>query len=139
MRSIKPILFAEDDDVDQEAVKRCFEQLRIANPLIVVGDGEQALAYLQNDSKEKPCLILLDLKMPKMDGIELLRHLKVDKRLKLIPVVMFTSSAEEQDKVNSYNLGVAGYIVKPPQHREFLEAIRTLDLYWTLNEVPPLS
>ncbi len=136
MKDSKPILLLEDDLVDQESVKRAFKTLCIANPLAIANNGEEGLAQLRNKANRLPCLVLLDLKMPRMGGIEFLDKIKKDEQLKQIPVVMFTSSKEEQEKIASFKLGVAGFIVKPSVQEQFLEAIRTIDLYWTLSETP---
>ncbi len=136
MRDTKPVLLLEDDEVDQESVSRAFKALRITNPLVIAGNGEEGLVYLLDKANKLPCLILLDLKMPRMDGLEFLREIKKDEHLKQIPVVAFTSSKEEQDKVESFKLGVAGYMVKPSAQEKFLEVIHTIDLYWTLSETP---
>ena len=137
MKDTLPVLLAEDDSVDQQAVQRAFKQLHITNPLVIANDGEEALSYLKDTANKKPCLILLDLKMPKMDGLELLGQLKADDCLRRIPVVVFTTSKEEGDKARSFDRSVAGYIVKPPTHEQFVDALRTSDLYWTLSELPP--
>lgn len=136
MKDSKPILLLEDDLADQEAVKRAFKVLKVTNPLVIGNNGEEGLAYLRNQANRKPCLILLDIKMPKMDGLEFLREIKKDEELKQVPVVVFTSSKEERDIVESFKLGVAGYIVKPSNPENFFETIRTIDLYWTLSETP---
>ncbi len=137
MHAIKPVLLAEDDEVDQQAMKRCFKELHIKNDLVVTNNGEEALTYLRNGGKrDKPCLILLDLKMPKMDGIEFLREVKRDAKLKAIPVVVLTTSGLERDKTESFDLGVAGYMLKPPEHLKLVDIVRTIDLYWTLSEWP---
>ncbi len=136
MKDSKPILLLEDDLVDQESVKRAFKALRITNPLAITNNGEEGFAHLRNKANRLPCLILLDIKMPRMGGIEFLDEIKKDEQLKQIPVVMFTSSKEEQEKITSFKLGVAGFIVKPSVQEQFLEAIRTIDLYWTLSETP---
>jgi len=136
MRSSKPILLVEDDRVDTMTVKRALKDLKVTNQLICTINGEEALEYLRNDSNKKPCVILLDLNMPKMNGVEFLRIAKADETLKKIPVVVLTTSEEEQDVVESFDLGVAGYIVKPTNYKKFVEAIRAVDLYWTLSELP---
>jgi DNA-binding response OmpR family regulator len=91
---------------------------------------------LRNTGNERPCIILLDLNMPLMNGIEFLKEFKQDSDLKKIPVVVLTTSKEEEDKINSYNLGIAGYMIKPVDYIEFVEVVRTIDLYWTLSELP---
>ena len=138
MRGIKPVLLAEDDKIDQEAVKRSFKQLRINNPLVIVSNGEEALGYLRDGKKEKPCVILLDVKMPRMGGIEFLKVIKADENFKRIPVVAFTTSDEEKDRLGSFNLGIAGYMLKSADYAKFVGVVRTIDLYWSLSELPPL-
>jgi len=129
-------LLVEDDAVDTMTVRRAFKDLKILNPLVHSGNGEEALAYLRDRNNEKPCVILLDLNMPKMNGIEFLKVAKADTDLRKIPVVVLTTSREEYDIVQSFQLSVAGYIVKPVDYKNFVEAIRTIDLYWTLSEIP---
>ena len=136
MRSTKPILLVEDDRVDAMTVRRALREINVVNRLDIVGDGEEALAFLRDPENEEPCIILLDLNMPRMNGIEFLTVAKQDEALKRIPVVVLTSSREEQDKVDSFDLGVAGYMVKPVDYQQFVEVMRTIDLYWTLSELP---
>ena len=136
MRNCKPILLVEDDTIDAMTVRRAFKDLSITNPLEHRLNGEEALAYLQDDANERPCVILLDLNMPKMNGTEFLKVAKADAALKRIPVVVLTTSNEERDIVESFRLSVAGYIIKPVDYRKFVEAIQTIDLYWTLSELP---
>ena len=136
MRSAKPILLVEDDREDAMTVGLALKDLKVTNRLIYTVNGEEALEYSRSESNKKPCVILLDLKMPKMDGIEFLKIAKADEGLKKIPVVMLTTSKEEQDVVESFKLGVAGYIVKPADYKKFVEAVRTIELYWTLSELP---
>ena len=136
MRSKKDILLVEDDKVDAMTVKRSLKELHISNRLHTTENGEEALAFLKNPEHEKPCIILLDLNMPKMSGIELLKIIKSDENLKIIPVIVLTTSKEEQDKVETFNLGIAGYIVKPVDYQQFVEAVRMINLYWTLSEFP---
>ena len=132
----KSILLVEDDVVDVMTVKRALKEIKITNPLIVAGNGEEALEYLIDGKNEKPGIILLDLNMPKMNGIEFLKIAKKDEALRSVPVVVLTTSQEEQDKVDSFDLGVAGYMIKPVDYQQFVEVIRTIDLYWTLSELP---
>jgi len=132
----KPILLVEDDQVDTMTVQRSLKEIHVTNPLVTVENGEEALRYLQNTQREKPCIILLDLNMPIMNGIEFLRVIKHDDQLKCIPVVVLTTSEEQQDKVNSFNLGVAGYMAKPVDYRRFVEVMRSIDAYWTISEMP---
>jgi len=136
IRSAKPILLVEDDREDAMTVGPALKDLKVTNQLVLTINGEEALEYLKSESNQKPCVILLDLKMPKMDGIEFLKNVKADEGLKKIPVVMLTTSRQEQDVVESFKLGVAGYIVKPADYKKFVEAIRTINLCWTLSELP---
>ena len=117
-------------------VQRIFKNLHITNPLGIAEDGEKALACLKDPHNEAPCIILLDLNLPRMNGIEFLQIIKQDDGLKRIPVVVLTTSEEEQDKIDSFNLGVAGYMLKPPDYKQFVEVVRTIDYYWTLSELP---
>jgi CheY-like chemotaxis protein len=136
MRSSKPILLVEDDKVDAMTVKRALKEIKITNRLYHVNDGEQALDFLKNPETDSPGIILLDLNMPRMNGIEFLKIAKKDEAIKKIPVIVLTTSIEDQDKVDSFNLGVAGYMIKPVDYRKFVEVIKTIDLYWTLSELP---
>ncbi len=136
MRNAKPVLLVEDDAIDAMTVRRAFRDLKLANPLAHATNGEEALAYLANDDNPKPCVILLDLNMPRMNGVEFMRVAKADPVLRKIPVIVFTTSRDDRDIVESYRLSVAGYIVKPVDYRKFVEAIRMIDLYWTINELP---
>jgi CheY-like chemotaxis protein len=136
MRDSRPVLLVEDDTIDAMTVRRAFRDLKVANPLVHAVNGEEALTHLRDEANDKPCLILLDLNMPKMNGMEFLTVAKVDPVLKKIPVVVLTTSSEERDVVESFRLSVAGYIIKPVDYRNFVEAIRTINLYWTLSEMP---
>ena len=136
MKNLKPVLLVEDDSVDAMTVKRAFKDLKVTNGLVHTVNGEDALNYLKNNGNKLPCVILLDLNMPKMNGIELLKVLKEDGELKKIPVVVLTTSREEHDKIASFELSVAGYIVKPVDYQKFVEAIKVINLYWTLSELP---
>jgi CheY-like chemotaxis protein len=137
MRSSRPILLVEDDDVDAMTVKRAMKDLNVANPLIHKLNGEEALEHLiSDDSSGKPCVILLDLNMPKMNGIEFLKIIKADNKLKKIPVVVLTTSEDTQDKFETFELSIAGYIVKPADYKKFVDAMRTVNLYWTVSELP---
>lgn len=135
MRSNRPILLIEDDRVDVMTVKRALRDIRIANKLDIAGNGEEALEFLMNPSNDEPCIMLLDLNMPRMNGIEFLKVIKKDEILRRIPVVVMTTSCEEHDKVESFNLGVAGYMLKPIDYQKFVEVVKTIDLYWTLSEL----
>ena len=136
MRNNKPILLLEDDYVDALTVKRALKELRITNPLQVAGNGEEGLDYLRDKNSQQPSIILLDLNMPRMNGIEFLQIVKQDDELRRIPVVVLTTSSEHPDKIESFNLGIAGYMSKPVDYTKFIEVIRTIDLYWTLSELP---
>jgi CheY-like chemotaxis protein len=137
------ILLVEDDPKDVELTLSALEDNNITNEIAVTRDGTEALDYLYRRgsyaarAEHDPLLILLDLKLPKVDGLQVLRQLKSDDRLKLIPVVMLTSSNEEKDVVRSYNLGVNAYVVKPVDFDEFAAAIRQLGLFWTITNRPP--
>jgi CheY-like chemotaxis protein len=135
------ILLIDDDEVDVMTVKRAFQKNNITNPLYVATTGLEALALLQGNGLPKHLprqrrLILLDLNMPKMSGIEFLRELRADPELRVLPVIVLTTSNEDKDKVEAYNLNVAGYIIKPVTFAKFVEAIATLNKYWSLNEMP---
>ena len=136
MHNSSPILLVEDDLVDASTVERALRDLNATNPLLCSINGEQALEYLRSESDKKPCVIFLDLNMPKMDGLELLKVLKADELLKRIPVVVLSTSKNNEDIVQSFGLSVAGYIVKPVNYKEFVEMIRTILSYWTLSELP---
>jgi CheY-like chemotaxis protein len=143
MSSFKRILLAEDNEHDVELTLSALED-NLANEVAVVRDGAEALNYLFRREQFAgipdglPVLVLLDLKMPKVDGMEVLRQIKADARLKTVPVVMMTSSREEQDLVRSYELGVNSYVVKPVKFQEFVNSVKQLGVYWALvNEPPP--
>lgn len=136
MKSSTPILLVEDDKVDRMRVKRALRDLRITNPLRTASDGVEALEFLMDPHNDRPCLILLDINMPRMGGIEFLRKAKALEGIRLIPVIVLTGSTADKDRMESFNLGVAGYMIKPPDYRQLVEVIRTIDLYWTINELP---
>ncbi|UCE49958.1 MAG: response regulator [Phycisphaerales bacterium] len=136
MQNSKPILLVEDDSVDVMTVKRALKDLEVASELVPAGDGEEALAYLADDGNAKPSIILLDLNMPKMNGMEFLKIIKVDDRLKKIPVIVLTTSNSEQDIAESFELGAAGYMVKSVDYKRFTEIIKTIDSYWNLSKLP---
>jgi len=141
----KTILLVEDNPDDVALTVRAFQKNNVANRIVVAADGVEALDYLfatglhaGRDVNEVPAMILLDLKLPKIDGLEVLRRLRADERTKLLPVVILTSSKEDQDLVKGYALGANSYVRKPVDFNEFLEAARQLGLYWlVLNEGPP--
>jgi len=137
MRDSKPILLVEDDSVDVMTVKRALRDVHVTNHLVHTGNGEEALDYLKNESNRKPYVILLDLNMPKMNGIEFLKTIKSDEVLKKIPVVVLTTSKDEHDIAESFKLGVAGYMVKSVDYESSVETIKTIVLYWILSELPP--
>jgi CheY-like chemotaxis protein len=143
---LKPILLVEDNPNDLELVLIALERSNLANEVIVVRDGAEALDYLNcagewtKRAAGNPAVVLLDLKLPKIDGLEVLRHIRSADRLKSMPVVMLTSSSEEQDLLRSYELGVNAYVVKPVDFKEFVRAIADLGIFWAvLNEPPPGS
>jgi CheY-like chemotaxis protein len=138
------ILIVEDNPNDLELALRALKKGNIVNPIFSVGDGAEALdflfgegAYAGRDTAQVPKVILLDLKLPKVDGLEVLRRVKGDERTKIIPVVVLTSSREESDLIESYRLGVNSYIVKPVEFERFVEAVSHLGLYWLLLNQPP--
>jgi len=131
------ILLVEDDEVDVMNVRRAFERNNVSNPLFVAGNGLEALDMLRGDTMPKERrLILLDLNMPKMNGIEFLQALRADPELASLPVVVLTTSNDDQDKIDAYNLNVAGYLLKPVTFSNFCEKMTTLNKYWTLVELP---
>jgi CheY-like chemotaxis protein len=136
MKSEQAILLVEDDVVDAMTVKRALKDLNVTNTLIVKRNGEEALAYLREEARSLPCIILLDLNMPRMNGIEFLRSVKQDALLRRIPAVVLTTSRDEQDRFESFNLSVAGYMIKPVEYPQFVEVVRSINLYWTLSELP---
>jgi len=143
---LKRILLAEDNANDLELTLAALQQHHLANEIVAVRDGAEALDYLYRRGAfagvvaELPALVLLDLKMPKVDGLEVLRVIKADPALRMIPVVMLTSSREESDLVRSYKLGVNAYVVKPVDFSEFMEAVRQIGAFWAVvNEVPPMA
>jgi two-component system response regulator len=143
----KIILLVEDNLVDVELTLWGFKKNNISNKVIVAKDGVEALdflfgtgTYAGRDEKELPVVILLDLKLPKIDGMEVLKRIRQDNRTKLIPVVILTSSAEPKDVVNGYSLGANGYVRKPVEFSQFVNVMRDLGLFWLLrNEPPPLG
>ena len=136
------ILLVEDDEVDVMNVKRAFKKYKITNPLYLAGNGLEALDMLRSQDGKPPQvpenrrLILLDLNMPKMNGLEFLHALREDKNLKRTPVIVLTTSDEDKDRIEAYNLNVAGYILKPVTFTNFAEVMVALNKYWTLCEMP---
>ena len=146
MNELGRILIVEDDPKDVELTLTALEEYNLANEVVVTRDGEEALDYLycrgnfKLRSSDNPAVLLLDLKLPKVDGLEVLQQIKSDDKLKFIPVVVLTSSREEKDLIASYKLGVNGYVVKPVDFHEFVNAIKELGVFWAvINEPPPGS
>jgi len=146
MASLRPILLVEDSPKDIELTLAALAKCQLANDVDVTRDGVEALDYLHcrgafaGRNSGEPAVVLLDLKLPRLDGLEVLDQIKRDPALRQVPVVMLTSSREEQDLVRSYRLGVNAFVVKPVGFREFFEAIKDLGMFWAiLNEPPPLS
>ena len=146
MSELARILLVEDDPRDVELTMTALGEYNLANEVVVARDGEKALDYLysrgefSNRSSDNPAVMLLDLKLPKVDGLQILQQIKSDERLKLIPVVVLTSSHEEKDMMRSYKLGVNAYVVKPVDFHEFVNAIKELGVFWAvINEPPPGS
>ena len=144
MAEIGRILLAEDDPRDVELTLSALDEYNLANEVVVVNDGEQALDYLYRRGAHEarpagnPAVVMLDLKMPKVDGFEVLRTVKSDDTLRYIPIVVLTSSREEQDLVESYRLNVNAYVVKPVDFHDFVHAIKELGMFWAvINETPP--
>jgi CheY-like chemotaxis protein len=143
MHDFKRILLVEDSINDIELILAALEENRLANEVVVVRDGEEALDYLYRRGvfrlrmEGNPVVVLLDLKLPKVDGLEVLAQLKSDPALRVVPVVVLTSSREEQDIINSYNLGTNAYVVKPVDFHEFVDAIKELGLFWAVVNQPP--
>lgn len=138
MDSNKPVLLVEDDKVDALTVTRAFRELDIANSVINVENGQDALDYLNNQKNEKPCLILLDINMPKMNGIEFLKQFRQHELLNYIPVIVVTTSRDDSDKYEMFSLSVSGYMVKPIEYELFLKTINTIRSYWSLSKFPPV-
>lgn len=143
---LKRILLVEDNPNDVELTLEALSKHNLANTVEVVRDGEEALDYLYHRGpfasrpNGNPAVMLLDLKLPKVNGIEVLKKVRSEERLKLIPVVVLTSSREERDMIDSYKLGVNAYVVKPVDFHEFMDAVKTLGIFWAIiNEPPPIS
>jgi len=135
MRNGKHILLVEDDEIDRETTARAFKDIKVPNRLDITTNGEEALSYLRTNAAT-PCLILLDLNMPRMDGMEFLKVKNEDFSLKKIPVVVLTTSSEKKDISEAFLLGAAGYMVKPIDYLEFVKVIKGIDHYWTLSQLP---
>jgi CheY-like chemotaxis protein len=143
MSTLGRILLVEDDPKDVELTLTALEEYHLANEVIVTRDGEEALDYLYRRgtfaarSNDNPAVLLLDLKLPRVDGLEVLQQIKSDQKLRMIPVVVLTSSREERDMVASYSLGVNAYVVKPVNFHEFVNAIKELGIFWAIINQPP--
>ena len=146
MSKLGRVLLIEDDPRDVELTLTALDEYNLANEVVIVHDGEEALDYLycrgefSMRTDNNPVVALLDLKLPKVDGLEVLKQIKSDERLRIIPVVVLTSSREERDIVESYKLGVNAYVVKPVDFHEFVDAVKELGVFWAvINEPPPES
>jgi CheY-like chemotaxis protein len=143
MTNLGRILMVEDDPRDVELTLTALEEYNLTNEVVVTRDGEEALDYLYGRgpfatrSTDNPAVILLDLKLPKVNGLEVLQQIRSDERLKMIPVVVLTSSHEERDMIASYKLGVNAYVVKPVDFHEFVNAVKELGMFWALINQPP--
>lgn len=144
MNDLRTILLVEDNLQEVELTLEALSEFNFANHVEVAKDGVEAMEYLHCEGKflvrkqGNPAVILLDIKMPRMDGIEVLQAIRSDEKLRLIPVVMLTSSREEQDLIKSYELGVNAYVVKPVEFKKFIDAVKQIGLFWALlNELPP--
>lgn len=134
MRSTKPILLLEDDAIDVKTVMRAVKEINITNEIVLAGNGEEGLELLNKGTN--PCIIFLDINMPRMNGIEFLKAIRADERYKHIPVIVMTTSREDEDKIESFRLGVAGYMIKPMDYVKFMEVMKAIKFYWTLSEMP---
>ncbi|HMJ11070.1 MAG TPA: response regulator [Polyangiaceae bacterium] len=143
----KALLLVEDNASDEKLTIRAFNKSNLANEIIVVRDGEEALEYMfgtgrfaDREVNDLPAVVLLDLKLPRVDGLEVLRQIRADERTKLVPIIILTSSKEDEDRAKGYSLGANAYVRKPVAFSEFTDAIRTLGLFWlVLNEPPPMN
>lgn len=136
MRKSKPLLLIEDDSVDAMSIKRALDDIGVLDSMVHLTNGEQALDFLRSKANERPCLILLDLNMPKMNGQEFLNEIRKDQMLCSIPVVVITTSAEKADIQQTFAQSIAGYMVKPIDHDQFVKVIEAISRYWSLNVLP---
>jgi len=136
MKKQETILLVEDDIVDQMTVKRALKDINITNPLKISNNGEEALEFLRDEKNELPGIILLDLNMPRMNGVEFLKIAKRDSRIKSIPVVVLTTSKDDQDRINTFNLGVAGYMIKPVDYKQFSAAVAHIGISSVIVDNP---
>ena len=132
----KTVLLVEDDTVDAMAVKRAFKELDMPDCVALAKNGEEALEYLRDGSNNTPRFVLLDLNMPRMGGVEFMRIVKSDDGLKKIPIIVLTTSKADQDRIETFGLGVSGYIIKPVDHSQLVDTIRKIGDYWKLTEFP---
>ena len=135
MNQKKAILLVEDDLVDAMTVKKVLKELSVTNPLVIRKNGEEALDWLSNNPDNLPGIILLDLNMPKMNGLEFLRVIKADEALKIIPVVVLTTSEDQQDKIESFQMSIAGYMLKSFDYKKFVDIMKTVMHYWESSEL----
>ncbi|MHC4187104.1 MAG: response regulator [Planctomycetota bacterium] len=135
MKNLQPILLVEDDAVDVMTIKRALNDVGSENEVIHFVNGELALEYLKDEDHKEPCIIILDLNMPRMNGLEFIRILKAEPELKKIPVVVLTTSTNEKDISESFDSCVAGYMVKPADYEKFVDIMRTISCYWTVSEL----
>jgi CheY-like chemotaxis protein len=145
MNNFRSILLVEDNPKDVELTLEAFTDHNLVNRIAVARDGVEALEYLRREGEHRlrapdfPAVVLMDIKMPRMDGLEVLREIRADPALKTIPVVMLTSSREESDLIRSYQLGINAYVVKPVVFAQFIEAVRQIGVFWAIiNEPPPI-
>lgn len=134
--SDRPILVVDDDEIGVQTVRRALQELQVPNRVVGCSNGEAALAYLREPRNPRPAIVLLDLNMPVMNGIEFLQIVKADEQLRRQPIVVLTTSAEQQDRMDSFNLSVAGYVTKPIDYFRFIQVMRHIDQYWTISELP---
>lgn len=135
MDNSKPIMLVEDDKVDAMTVRRALKEINVTNEILIAENGEEALDVLERIGEQLPCIILLDLNMPRMNGLEFLKIVKQNEKFKRVPVIVLTTSGEEKDKMQSFELGIAGYMMKPVDYKQFVEVIKAINLYWTLSEL----
>jgi len=136
MKDDRPIMIVEDDPVDLMSIKRAFAELKITNDLVTVNSGQKAIDIIHAAEIARPTLVLLDLRMPGIDGLEVLETLRRSNSYGTVPVIILTTSNEERDKVATFKLGISGYMVKPVDYKQFVEVVRAIDLYWTLSQQP---
>lgn len=136
MRNSLPILLVDDDRVDAMLFKRALENLEISNTFVQLDNCKEALEYLRDENNQKPCIILMDLNTPQMDGFEFLKALKADTVMSQIPVIVLTGSEDQQDVTEAFRLGAAGYMVKASDYKKLVEMVGTIHTYWTLSRLP---